>query len=187
MSIQRRLPLSLLIACLAAALPGLAAAQAPLVHIPINGFNATIALPSSVDKFYSDVETALVKSSDGVEHIVDKTKGTTVHGSRGSLDSLQPGTAVMVHYTVKGIAASADDIDRIGREELKVNEGTVARVDRDRKRITIAFANGTTETLRLAHPVYGESGAPMERVSRVIVFYPDQTGRRVAQSFKPVH
>ena len=162
--------------------PPTTAAQAP-----INGFNATIALPSSVDKFYSDVNTLLVKTSDGVEHLVHVTKGTTVHGGTTSLDSLKPGTAVVVHYTVKGIQASADEIDRIGPEGLRVNEGTVTSVDRTRKRITIAFSNGTTETLRLTQHAAEESDGEVNKGSRVIVYYSDESGQRVAHYFKPVH
>jgi hypothetical protein len=165
----------------------LTAPRTTAAQAPINGFNATIALPSSVDKFYSDVHTVLVKTSDGVEHRVHVTKGTTAHGGPASLDSLKPGTAVAVHYTVKGIQASADEIDLIGPEGLRVNEGTVTNVDRARKRITIAFSNGTRETLRLRQHVAEESDEHAPKSSRVIVYYPDESGQRVAHYFKPLH
>jgi hypothetical protein len=63
---------------------------------------------------------------------------------------------------------------------LNINEGTVTRVDRDRKRITIRFANGTTEALQSDNSFTPHS-------SRVKVSYLNQSGQRVARFFKPAH
>jgi hypothetical protein len=153
---------------------------------PIHGVTGTIALPATVDKFYSDMNKLVVKTSDGVERVVTVTKGTKVHGGT-SLDGLTPGTPVVVHYTVKGINASAVEIDRLGPDGLKQNEGTVGSVDRKHKRITVRFANGTTETLRLTKNAADGSDRHTKRGSRVIVYYRDEAGQRVAHYFKPVH
>ena len=177
----RRAPLcvgSLALTALLAAAP--ARAQ---VQVPIHGLTGTIALPDNVDKFYSGMNTLLVKTSDGIEHVIHVTKGTQVHGGAASLDSLRPGTTVVVHYTVKGIQTSADEIDRVGSDGLKTNEGTVTSIDRVKKRITIKFANGTSETLRLTkHAALDSEG---HTHSRVIVYYSDESGRKVAHYFKP--
>jgi hypothetical protein len=98
----------------------------------------------------------------------------------GSLDSLQPGTPVAVQYVVKGIQASADQTTQGSATPVTINEGTVTRVDRTRKRITIRFANGTTEALQSDHSFTKSS-------SRVKVPYLDKPGRRVARFFKPAH
>jgi hypothetical protein len=170
---------------------GLLALAAPLMaraaagQAPIHGFNGTIALQGSVDRFYPDLNTLLVKTSDGIEHIVHLTEDTEVHGGSKSLDSLRPGTTVVVHYTVKGIQTSADEIDRIGPDGLKVNEGIVTSVDRAKKRITIKFADGTTETLRLTRHAADDSEGHMRSGNRVVVYYSDESGQRIAHYFKP--
>ena len=152
-------------------------------QIPIHGVTGTIALPDTVDKFYSEVNKALAKTSDGIRQIGRKKNTTKVDGEAASLDSLQPGTAVVVRYTVKGIQTSADPIDAIGRNRVSLDEGIVTKVDRHRNQITVHLADGTTETLRLARNDAGNSNA---RQSRIIVSYADVSGHNVAQYFKRV-
>ena len=148
-------------------------------QVPIHGVTGTIALPDGVDKVYSGVNKALVKTKDGIDHIARK------HEDRNAtlLDRLQVGTPVEVHYTVKGIRASADPIDAVGRNGARPNEGIVTKIDRHRNRITIQFANGATEILRPAHGNVNNSNA---RRSRIVVRYSDVSGRKVAQYFKRV-
>jgi len=148
---------------------------------PIHGFNATIALPETIEKFYSDLNTGLEKAGDGIDHLARATKGTKVRGGDAALEGLQPGSAVVVQYTVKGIKASADEARQIGPNGSSINEGTVTRVDRSRKRITVRFANGATETLR------APDDSDTQRSSRVVVYRSDESGHRVARYFKPVH
>ena len=145
---------------------------------PNNGFNATIVLPSTINAFYTGLNKGLDKAGDGLDHLTGGSKDTKVHGGKRALDGLQPGTAVVVRYTVKGIQASADETDQTGPTGMKVNEGTVTRVDRSDRRVTIKFADGSTDTLRAA----GETEADS---SRVIVIHPDESGQRIATYFKP--
>lgn len=152
-------------------------------QVPIHGVTGTIALPDSVDKFYSDVNKALVKTKDGIDHITGRKNATNLDGEAASLDTLQPGTAVVVHYMVKGIRASADPIDSGGRNGVRPNEGIVTQIDRHRNHITIRLADGATETLRLTHNNADNSNT---RRSRIVVYYSDASGRKVAQYFKRV-
>jgi hypothetical protein len=163
------------------------AGQAGQVPIPIHGYTGTIALEGTVEQIYSEVGALLVKTGDGVDHLVHVPKGTPVHGSR-SLDSLQPGATVVVHYTVKGIQSSADEIDRIAPDGgLKVNEGVVTGVNRAKKRITVKFADGSTQTLRLTRHASEYSGKHARRGSQVVVYYSDDSGQRTAHYFEPRH
>jgi len=146
---------------------------------PNNGFNATIVLPSTIDAFYTGLNEGLEQAGDGIDHLTG-SNGTKVRKGVGSLDSLQPGTPVAVQYMVKGIQASADQTAQVSSLPVTINEGTVTRVDRDRKRITITFANGTTEALQ-------SDNSFTQRSSRVKVSYLDKSGRRVARFFKPAH
>ena len=54
-----------------------------------------------------------------------------------------------MHYAVVDGRATAQEIDEIDGQGLLVTEGTVVRVDRGRKRITIRFDRGDTETFEL--------------------------------------
>jgi len=178
MHILQRFWLSpLLLGAFALASPPTARAQ--IFVPPNNGFNATIVLPSTIDAFYTGLNEGLEKAGDGIDHLTGST-GTKVHKGVGSLDSLQPGTPVAVQYVVKGIQASADQTTQFSSNPVNINEGTVTRVDRDRKRITIKFANGTTEALNSDNSFTKSS-------SRVMVSYVDKSGRRVARFFKPAH
>jgi hypothetical protein len=175
MSIQQRFWLGpLLLGAFAIATP---TADAQILVPPNNGFNATIALPSTIDAFWTGVNEGLDKAGDGLDHLVG-AKGPRVGKGVGSLDSLRPGTPVAVQYTVKGIQASADAADQIGQDGAKANEGVVTKVDRGKKEITIKFADGQTQKLESENSFTAHS-------SRAIVYYRDESGRKVAHYFKP--
>jgi hypothetical protein len=147
-------------------------ASGQIVRVP--GVTGTLALPESVDKFYSDVNKILVKTSDAVDHITRKSNDDDDRDSAASFDALQHGTEVVVQYVVKGIATSSPSTP---------NESIVTGVDRDKKRITVAFKDGGTKTFRLAkHGAFSED----DPRSRVVVYHRDAAGRTVAAYFKPV-
>jgi len=143
---------------------------------PVTG---TLGLQSSVDKFYSDVHT-LVKAMG----ITDGAKQSRTRNGLEALDSLKPGAPVVANYAVKGVQASAYNVDRVG-SGLNVNEGIVTRVDRSRNRITIKFSQGSTETFRSTR--HGAQDADGSVHSRVIVYHSNDSGQIVAHYFKPVH
>jgi hypothetical protein len=161
-------------------LPVPAMAGPGLAQIPIAPLSGTIGLPANIDKFYSNLNKALVAAGDGIEHVKRSTPETKTRGNDASLESLEPGTVVVVHYTVKGIQASADEIERVGPNGSSVNEGVVTRVDRFAKRITIRFADGATETLRLERKTV--EGASTH--SLAVVSYSDGSGRKMVRYFK---
>jgi hypothetical protein len=173
MSILQRLWLGpLLLGAFAIATP---TADAQILVPPNNGFNATIALPSTIDAFWTGVNEGLEKAGDGLDHLAG-AKGPGVRQGAGSLDSLQPGTPVAVQYTVKGIRASNDAA--VGDGALAANEGVVTKVDRGKKEVTVRFADGQTQKLESENSFSSHS-------SRAIVYYRDESGRRVAHYFKP--
>ena len=151
--------------------------SAPLTatgQVRVHGVTGTLALPTSVDKFYSDVNKILVMTSDVVGDIARKGNDASDHDNAASFDALQRGTEVVVQYVVKGIATSSASTP---------NTSIVTGVDRDKKRITVAFKGGATKTLRLAkHGAFSES----DPRSRVVVYHRDASGQTVAAYFKPV-
>ena len=152
----------------------------------------TIALEGTMKKFYRAANTIIVTTIDGVEHVYHFTKDLLVHGGKGrgvdALQGLREGNTVVVHYTVEGVEESAREIDRVGDEGLKVTEGVVTRIDRGRKQITIRFDNGKTETLRLTDRAAADAGKDVDQggagATKVIVYYSDEAGRKVAHFFK---
>jgi len=156
---------SLFLGLLTLATPRTAGAQSTAP--PIHGFNAIIALPETVDAFYAGVNTGLEEASDGIAHVVRATTRTKVRGGAVALEGLEPGTPLVVQYTVKGIGSS-------------VNRATVTGVDRSGRRVAIRFENGATDTLRAA------AKTDTQRSSRVVVYRSDESGRGVARYFKPV-
>ena len=154
---------------------------------PVQG---TIALEGTMKKVYRAANIVIVTTIDGMEHVYHFTKDLFVYGGKGTgveaLEGLRESSRVVVHYRVEGVQESATEIDRIGDEGLKVTEAIVTRIDRGRKQITIRFDNGTTETLRLTDRAAAEAGTDVAATgaTKIIVYYSDDKGRKVAHFFK---
>jgi hypothetical protein len=169
---------------------------APLIGaaqtVPVSGVTGSMALEGTVDEEYRAANTVIVKTADGVRHAFHFTKDLLVHGGKGSgvdaLQGLRVGTSVVVHYTAAGDVESAQEIDRVGGEGLKMTEGMVTRVDRGQKQITVRFDNGTIETFRLTDRAAASVGKDIDRNgangTKVVVYYTDEAGQKVAHYFK---
>jgi hypothetical protein len=161
----------------------LAAQGAP----PVRG---TVALEGTMTKVYRGINTLVVTTLDGAEHVYHFAKGLVVHGGSGSgvdaLEGLRPGAMVVVHYRIEGAEASVDEVDRVADEGLKVTEGAVVKLNRRRREITLKYGDGSTETLRLTDRAAKEAGADISAAdaTRVTVYYSDETGRKVAHYFR---
>jgi hypothetical protein len=159
---------------------------------PIGGVTGTIALEGTVEKEYAGAHTIIVTAIDGVEHVFHFAKDLLVHGGKGAgndaLPGLREGASVVVHYTVASTIESAEEIDQIGDEGMKVTEGMVTRVDRDRKQITIRFYDGKSETFRLTERAAVDAGRDIDQAAadapKVVVYYRDEQGRKIAHFFK---
>src|SRR5262245_56826540 len=162
------------------------AAQSPP---PVQG---TIALEGRMKEFYRAANVIVVTTMDGVEHMYHFAKNLVVHGGKGSgvdaLEGLREGSTVVVHYTVSGDEEFAQEIDWFGAEGLKITEGKVVHIDRHQKEITIRFDNGRTETLRMTDRAASESATGVDNTrsdgTKVVVYYSDEAGRKVAHHFR---
>ena len=150
--------------------------------VPIHGITGTYALPGNVDKIYDGVNTLIVKTIDGTNHVIRVDKDTKVHGGAEALAGLQHGTPIVVHYTMKGDQLSSDEIDQIGNGGLSNVDGTVSAIDQVRKTVTVTYATGATEKLKLTHHAAVE-GTPAKG-NRVIVYYTNESGEKVVHYFK---
>ena len=172
----------------ALALPALTAGQEPP---PVTG---TIALEGTVDQTYKAANTVIVKTVDGVRHLFHLTGKTAVHGSESAgaeaLRSLEAGSAVAVHYVADAGEQTALEVDRLDGKGLKTTKGVVTLVDRAGRKIAIRLADGSTQTLRLTDRAAMDVGKDVDRArantTRVIVYYADEAGQRVAHYFKRI-
>ena len=161
---------------------------------PINGVTGTVALEGTVKKTYSDVNTILVKTVDGIEHLFHLTDKTVVHGGRAegddALRGIDEGSRVVVHYTAEGETKAAHEVDRIAGDGLKAIEGVIVRVDRRAQTISIRLADGSRQTLRLTERAASDVGKDLDAAgadtAKVVLYFNDEAGHRVAHYFKRV-
>ncbi len=152
-------------------------------------------LVGTVLKLDSTAKTVVVKLADGTEHTLHFVGRTTVHGAQDSaagakdaFHGLKAGSEVAVHYTAKGTEETANEVDRIGGDGLKATEGTVTRIDRGAKTLTVKTASGSEETYRLTDSAAKDAGKDIakgaEKSARVTVYYTEEAGHKVAHFFK---
>jgi hypothetical protein len=159
-------------------------------NVPIPAVTGTIGLDGTVDKFYGVTHSAIVKTADGVRHLVHLTSHTAVHGARSADDAfggLQQGSRVVVHYVMDGDEKTAIEIDRVGDDGLTLLEGTVKHVDRNGKTLTLQLADDSIVTLRLTDRAARDVGKDIEGAGRVVVYYAEDGGERVAHYFRKVN
>lgn len=143
-----------------------------------------------MQKFYKATNVVIVKTIDGVEYAFTVTRNLIVHGGRepgpGALTGLREGTTVVIHYTATGASREAKEIDAVdplAGAGLEITEGTVIRINRRRKEITIRFAGGTSQTLRLTERAASDVGTGIAEDAPVKVFYVDEGGQKVVHYF----
>ena len=164
----------------------LAAQSAPP---PVHG---TMALEGTMKTFYRGVNTLVVTTKDGVEHVYHFAKDLVVHGGKGNdvaaLEGLREGTTVVVHYSPSGADQAVHEVDVVGEGGLQVSEGIVTRIDRRGGEITVRYDNGKTEKFKLTERAAGEAAGPTgktEAGARIRIYYTDEAGNRVVHFFTP--
>ena len=153
------------------------------------------AVSGTVTKVDSATKTVVVKSADGTEHTFHFAERTTVQGADASaagakdtFHGVKEGSEVVVHYSKKGTEETAEEIDRVGKDGLKVTEGTVSKIDRGGKTLVVKTAAGTEETFRLTDHAAKDAGKGIgegaEKSGKVTVYYTEKAGHKVAHFFK---
>ena len=151
---------------------------------PIPGVTGTIGLDGTVDKFYAGTHQAIVKTADGVRHLLHLSSQTVVHGADDPLRGLEVGNHVVVQYVEDGDKKTAVEIDRVGEGGLKAVEGMVTSVDRSAKSLTVRLADDSPITLRLTEQAARHVGKDIEPQTRVILYYAEDGGAWVAHYFR---
>jgi hypothetical protein len=161
---------------------------------PIYGVTGTLALEGTIDQEQAAAHTVVVKAIDGTRHVFHAAKTLVVHGApKGGADALRDlraGTTVVVHYTGTGADAAVKELDLIGDRGLQTTEGMVEKIDRRRRQITIRFDDRTTETFRLTERAAQDVGREIDDATvdagKVVVYFADQQGQKVAHFFRRV-
>jgi hypothetical protein len=150
-----------------------------------------IALEGTMKRFYRAANVVVVTTMDGMEHVYHFTKDLIVHGGKKSgvdaLEGLREGTTVVIHHATTESRALAEEIDVLGEGGLKSTEGMVTNIDRRNREITIRYNNGKTETLQMTSRAAAEAEAANDESgeeARIVVYYSDEAGRKVAHYFK---
>ena len=101
------------------------------------------------------------------------------------LEALREGTVVVVHYPAGSAPASVGTDD--SGDGPTIVEGIVSRVERGRKEITVRFGSRTTETFQLldtgAGPAQGSASPPSDP-SAITIDFTDESGQRIARTFR---
>jgi hypothetical protein len=158
---------------------------------PIHGVTGTIALEGTVTKTSAAAHTIVVKTVDGIDHLIHLTDRTAVHGGSAAGDhalrGLEEGSTVVVHYTTEADNKTADEVDRIAEDGLNVIEGVITKVDRRARTISIQLADGSRQTLRLTERAASDVGKDLDGATdstAAVIYFNDEAGRRVAHYFK---
>jgi len=179
----------------------LVAAVAVISFLGLANIASAIEPTSSAEGVVTKVDhaakTVAVKTADGTEHTLHLVGRTVVHGAtdtyKGAEDSargLKEGSQVVVHYTKQGTEETAEEIDRVGKDGLKTSEGTITKLDRGGKTISIKTADGTEETYRLTEHAADDAGKgtadAAKKSAHATVYYTDEAGHKVAHFFKMI-
>ena len=150
--------------------------------------SAVAGTVKSVDK---GTKTVVVKTSEGTEqtfHFVGRTVAhgaeATAKGSKDAFQDVKEGDNIVVHYTVKGAEKTAEEVDHVGKDGLKMSVVAIKSVDQGAKTVTVKTAEGGEETYRMADRAARESGKGLEKAGKVTMYYSEEAGKKIAHFFK---
>ena len=150
--------------------------------------SAVVGSVKAVDK---GTKTVVVKTADGTEHTFHFVGRTVAHGaeatakgSKDAFEGMKEGDEVVVHYTVKGTEKTADEVDHLGKDGLKVSEVAVKSVDHAAKTVTVKTAEGGEEVYHLTDKAVHETGKGLKTGGKVTIYYTEAAGKKIAHYFK---
>jgi len=149
----------------------------------------------TVTKVDSASKTIVVKTKDGTEHTfhyVDKTTVTGVDATeaaaKDSYKGIKVGSDVVVQYSKKGTEDTAHEVDKLTKDSVKTVDGTVEKVSKDGKTVTIKTADGTEKTFEVvgkgAEVSAQAIGKGTAKGAKVTVLYTENAGKKIAHFFE---
>jgi hypothetical protein len=149
---------------------------------------AVVASVKTVDR---GAKTAVVKTKDGTESTIHFAGRTVAHGavatakgSKDAFEGVKEGDDVIVHYTEKGGVKTADEVDHVGKDGMKMSVVAVKGVDHAAKTVTVDTGKGAEETYHLTDRAVVETGKGLEKGGKATVYYTEDAGKKIAHYFK---
>ena len=96
---------------------------------------------------------------------------------------------VVIHYSTDGREQTVHELDRVGDQGLEVTEGTITHLDRGHKRITVRIGERRIETFQLTDRAAAETSKEIDGAAtsaKVMIYYKDDHGQKVAHYFKKI-
>ena len=150
--------------------------------------SAVVGTVKAVDK---GTKTVVVKTGEGTEHTFRFIGRTVAHGaeatakgSKDAFEGMKEGDEVVVHYTVKGAEKTAEEVDHVGKDGLKMSVVAVKSVDRGAKTVTVKTAEGGEEVYHLTDKAVHETGKGLKTGGKVTIYYTEEAGKKIAHYFK---
>jgi hypothetical protein len=161
---------------------------------PIDGVTGTLAPEDTRQKTYEVLNTVVVKTVDGIEHLFHLPERSDMRGRTESgeqaLRGLEEGSRVVVHETMKADQKTTRDAGRAAEDVLKATKGVITHVDWRAKSMVIRLADGTRETFRLTNRAAPDVGKGVDRAvirsPTIVISFSDDAGRHVAYYFTRV-
>jgi hypothetical protein len=155
----------------------------------------THAVAGTVAKVDKESKTLVIKAADGTEHAFKYTDKTAVHAAKDApkeakkamLDAYmdgKEGTNVIVHYTEKGTDKTAVAVEDLGKDGVKMSEGTITKVDQAAHTVTVKTKDGAEETYQLSKDAVIDTGKGVVKETKegekVTVHYTEESGKKIA-------
>jgi hypothetical protein len=163
-----------------------AAAQNPP---PIQGVTGTIATDGTIESEHKAGRAI----GEGAAYVGRGIKKLLPFGGKGTnpMDAFTEGSHVVMRDAQDASRTAAERADADGEGRKSATEGVVVDVNRKRQQITVRFADGKTQALRLIDRAAAEQGRragdlPPDAATHVVVSLMDQTGAKVDYDFKRV-
>jgi hypothetical protein len=163
------------------------------------------AVAGVITKVDGAAKTISLKTADGTEHVFRYTEKTTVHVAKeggeeakaGTVDTYmagKEGTHAVVSFTGKAGEETATHVQDLGRHSLQISEGTVTRVDKTARTVTIRSKDGSEDTYHVAkhatidtdHGITKDSELVAKKGEKITVHYTQEAGEKIAHLVKHV-
>jgi Cu/Ag efflux protein CusF len=146
----------------------------------------------TVKKIDSKAKTVVIRTAEGTEQVLEFAATTTVHGTeiaaKDSWNGLKEGSEVVAQYSTDKGKKVATEIDGVGKDGLKMAQGTVVRAEKGAKTVVIKSADGVEQAYDTTTDAAAAAGqqvaAGAGKTGKVTVYYTEKAGKKIAHIFR---
>jgi hypothetical protein len=155
------------------------------------GQDSVSIIHGTIRKIDRATKTLVVRTADGADHTIQVTDQATIHGTKDGFAGLSQGSAVVVRSAAKGRQSTADDLGRLGKDGMRIMEGTIENLDQGTKTITVRDAEGNEKTFEYTDRAENDLAKVVvrgaEKGARVTVYYTEEGSKKIAYFFASGH